>query len=194
MRVALTGGIASGKTTVSDRWGELGAVIVDSDVLARDVVEPGTRGLAAVAQRFGAGVLDEKGALDRKALAAVVFGDDDARRDLEGILHPLIRQRGRDLEEAAAAGSIVVHVIPLLVETGRTEGFDEVVVVDVPADVQLARAMSRDGASEAQVRARIEAQATREQRLAVATQVIDNSADRAALIAEADRVWELLQR
>ncbi|WP_432559229.1 dephospho-CoA kinase [Granulicoccus sp. GXG6511] len=192
MRVALTGGIASGKTTVSDRWAELGAVIVDSDVLAREVVERGTPGLAAVAERFGRDVLAADGTLDRKALAGKVFGDDAARQDLEGILHPLIRARGAELEESAPADALVVHVIPLLVEVGRVGEFDTIVVVDVPEDVQLKRAMSRDGATSEQVRARIAAQASREQRLEVATHVIDNSADLAHLVAEADRVWAVL--
>lgn len=189
MRVALTGGIASGKTTVSDRWAELGAVVVDSDVLAREVVEPGTPGLAAVVDRFGSGVLGPDGSLDRKALAAQVFGNDAARRDVEGILHPLIRARGDELEAAAPAGAVVVQVIPLLVESGRTQGFDAIVVVDVPEDIQCARAAARDNATADQVRARMAAQATRAERLAVATHVIDNSGDREALLAEADRVW-----
>jgi dephospho-CoA kinase len=192
--VALTGGIASGKTTVSDRWAELGAVIVDSDVLAREVVEKGTPGLAEVAERFGDEVLAADGTLDRKALAAKVFGDDAARADLEGILHPLIRARGAELEKSAPEGALVVHVIPLLVEIDRVGEFDTIVVVDVPEDVQLARAMSRDGATEQQVRARIAAQATRAERLAVATHVIDNSADLAHLLVETDRVWTKLRK
>lgn len=194
MRVALTGGIASGKTTVSDRWGELGAVIVDSDVLARQVVEQGTPGLAAVTERFGPEILSADGTLDRKALAGKVFGDDEARKDLEAILHPLIRAAADRLEAEAPEGTLVVHVIPLLVETGRTSGFDAIVVVDVPEDVQLERAMSRDGATRQQVEARIAAQARRSERLAVATHVIDNFRDRAALVAEADRVWAELTR
>lgn len=192
MRVALTGGIASGKTTVSDRWAELGAVIVDSDVLAREVVEKGTPGLAAVTARFGPEVLATDGSLDRKALAAQVFGNDAARRDLEAILHPLIRARSAELEASAPAGSVVVHVIPLLVEVGRVEEFDQVVVVDVPEEIQLQRAMSRDTATAEQVRGRIAAQASRAERLAVATAVIDNAGDRDQLLAEADRVWREL--
>lgn len=167
-------------------------MIVDSDVLAREVVEPGTPGLAAVAERFGCDVLTAAGALDRKALAGKVFGDDAARRDLEGILHPLIRARGEELERTAPDGAVVVHVIPLLVETKRDAEFDTIVVVDVPEDVQLRRAMSRDGATEEQVRARIAAQVTRQERLAVATHVIDNSTDLPHLLAEADRVWALV--
>ena len=193
MRVALTGGIASGKTTVSDRWAELGAVIIDSDVLAREVVEPGTPGLAAVVERFGPEVSAADGTLDRKALAQMVFTDDDARADLEGILHPLIQARGIELEEQAPPGALVVHVIPLLIETGRVGEFDTVVVVDVPTELQVERAMARDTAVADQVRARIAAQATRDQRLAVASHVIDNSGDREQLIAEADAMWRRLQ-
>ncbi|OYO24706.1 dephospho-CoA kinase [Enemella dayhoffiae] len=196
LRVALTGGIASGKSTVAERWAELGAVLVDADVLARDVVEPGTPGLAAVVERFGEGVRAAGGALDRRALAEVVFTDPGARRELEGILHPLIRERSAELEAAADPEAVVVHVIPLLVEGGRTpEGFDAIVVVDLPEDLQLERAMRRDAASEEQVRGRIAAQAARSERLAVADLVIDNSGDRQELLAEADRVWaELCQR
>lgn len=194
MRVALTGGIASGKTTVSDRWAELGAVIIDSDVLAREVVEKGTPGLAAVAERFGSDVLAADGSLDRKALAGKVFGADDARRDLEQILHPLIRARGVDMEQAAPEGAVVVHVIPLLVEAGRAAEFDSIVVVDVPEEVQVERAMSRDGATADQVRARLAAQASRSDRLAVATHVIDNSGEPAHLLDEAERVWRELTR
>lgn len=194
MRVALTGGIASGKTTVSDRWAELGAVIVDSDVLARQVVEPGTPGLAAVAERFGPEILAPDRTLDRKALAGKVFGDDEARKDLEAILHPLIRAAADRLEAEAPEGALVVHVIPLLVEIGRTSGFDAIVVVDVPEDLQLERVMSRDGATRAQVEARIAAQASRSERLAVATLVIDNSSDRNALITGADQVFAELAR
>lgn len=193
MRVALTGGMASGKTTVSDRWAELGAVIVDADLLAREVVEPGTPGLAAVAERFGADILAEAGTLDRQTLAGRVFGDDAARRELEGLLHPLIRRRASELERSATPDAIVVHVIPLLVETGRTDGYDAIVVVDLSEDLQLARARSRDGFTEDQAQARLAAQATRAERLAVATHVIDNSGDRASLLDEADRVWGLLR-
>ncbi len=194
LRVALTGGLASGKTTVAERWAEHGAVLIDSDVLAREVVEPGTPGLAAVRERFGDRVLAADGSLDRKALGAVVFADSQARKDLEGILHPLIRARAAELQQAAAPEAIVVQVIPLLAETGRTEGFDAIVVVDLPTETQLHRAMARDGSSAEQAGARIEAQAGRTERLAVADLVVDNSGDREQLLAEADRVWHELRR
>lgn len=194
MRVALTGGIASGKSTVADHWDELGAVIIDADVLSREMVEPGTPGLAEIVERFGPGVLAADGTLDRAALAGIVFGDEQARRDLESILHPRIRARAAQLEAAAPVGAVVVHVIPLLVETGRTQGFDAIVVVDVPPSIQLERAMARDSSAREQAVARISAQAPREERRAVATHVIDNSGDRAALLAESTRVWQTLSR
>jgi dephospho-CoA kinase len=194
MRVALTGGIASGKSTVSDHWASLGAVIIDADVLAREVVEPGTPGLAVVAERFGSTVLTRDGSLDRAALAAIVFGQEAARKDLEALLHPRIRARAAELEAAAPADAMVVHVIPLLVETGQTRGFDAIVVVDLPTGIQVERTMARDDSTRAQVTARLAAQASREERLAVATDVIDNSGDRAALLAESLRVWDELVR
>ncbi|NYI72122.1 dephospho-CoA kinase [Naumannella cuiyingiana] len=194
LRVALTGGLASGKTSVADRWAEHGAVLIDSDLLAREVVGPGTPGLASVLERFGDQVRAADGGLDRKALGAVVFADPEARKDLERLLHPLIRARAAELERAAPPDAIVVHVIPLLVETGRAEGFDLVVVVDLPTEVQLRRAMARDGSSAEQARARIAAQAGRTERLAVADLVVDNAGDRDQLLVEADRVWQELVR
>ncbi|MGY4721238.1 dephospho-CoA kinase [Naumannella huperziae] len=194
LRVALTGGLASGKTSVADRWAEHGAVLIDSDLLAREVVGPGTPGLASVLERFGDQVRAADGGVDRKALGAVVFADPEARKDLERLLHPLIRARAAELERAAPPDAIVVHVIPLLVETGRAEGFDLVVVVDLPTEVQLRRAMARDGSSAEQARARIAAQAGRTERLAVADLVVDNAGDRDQLLVEADRVWQELVR
>jgi dephospho-CoA kinase len=193
MRVALTGGIASGKSTVADYWADLGAVIVDADVLSREVAEPGTPGLAEVVARFGESVIAQDGALDRATLAAIVFNDQQARQDLEAILHPRIRARAAELEAAAPPDSVVVHVIPLLVETGRTQGFDAIVVVDVAPEVQLERTMARDGSTGDQAAARIAAQASRESHLAVATHVIDNSGDEKALLAESLRVWHALR-
>lgn len=192
LRVGLTGGIASGKTTVAERWRTHGAVIVDADLLAREVVEPGTPGLAAIRARFGDGVLRADGALDRPALGRVVWGDDEARGALNAIVHPAVRARARELEAGAPADAVVVHVIPLLVETGQAGDFDEVVVVDVDPDVQLARLRSRDGLDDEQARARVRAQAARADRLAAATVVIDNGGDRDALLARADEVWRRL--
>ena len=190
MRVGLTGGVASGKSTVAALLRELGAVVVDSDTLAREVVEPGTPGLAAVVEAFGPGVLTADGRLDRPALGAVVFGDEPARRRLEGILHPLIRARAAELEAAAPAGTVVVHDIPLLVETGQADRFDAVVVVDVPVETQVARMVRDRGMSREDALARVKAQASREERLAVATQVVENNGTREDL---RERVTEVLE-
>jgi dephospho-CoA kinase len=175
VRVGLTGGVASGKSTVSGLLRDLGAVVVDADALAREVLEPGTPGLAAVVAAFGPEVLDADGALDRARLGAVVFADPARRAALEDIVHPLVRARAHDLEEAAPPGSVVVHDIPLLVETGQAGAFDAVVVVDVPVEVQVERAVRDRGWSEDEARARIGAQASREERLAAATYVVDNA-------------------
>lgn len=142
-RIALTGGIASGKSSVADLLAERGAVIIDSDVSAREVVEPGTPGLAAIVERFGEGVLRDDGALDRPALGAIVFADPAARADLEAITHPRIRARADALRVAAPEGAVVIDVIPLLVEVGLAGRFDEVIVVDVPEEVQVERLRRR---------------------------------------------------
>jgi len=174
-RVGLTGGVASGKSTVAALLRELGAVVVDADVLAREVVEPGTPGLAAVVEEFGQTVLTADGHLDRAALGSVVFGDEASRRRLEAILHPLIRARAAEIEEEAAPGTLVVHDIPLLVETGQADRFDAVVVVDVPVETQVERMVRDRGWSAEDARSRVAAQADREERRAVATHVIDNT-------------------
>jgi dephospho-CoA kinase len=188
MRVALTGGVASGKSTVAAILESLGAVVIDSDQLAREVVEPGTSGLDAVVAEFGPTVLTEDGRLDRPALGAIVFADGDARRRLEEILHPLIRARGAQVEAAAPAGTLVVHDIPLLVETGQAGLFDAVLVVDVPVATQVERMVGDRGMSRQDAEARVAAQAAREERLAVATHVIDNTGTREDL---RDRVTEV---
>lgn len=174
MRMALTGGIASGKTFVADELASLGATIIDSDLLAREVVEPGTEGLAAVVERFGRAILRRDGGLDRPALGRVVFSDEAARADLNAIIHPRVR-RLADERDAAAPRGVVVHVIPLLLEAGLVDGFTHIMVVDVPETMQLARLQERDGVDEQQAAARIDAQASRGERLAVADWVIDNS-------------------
>jgi len=191
MRVGLTGGVASGKSAVAALLRELGAVVVDSDVLAREVVEPGTPGLAAVVAAFGPEVLTTDGHLDRPALGAVVFGDEPARRRLEAILHPLIRARAAELEAAAPEGTVVVHDIPLLVETGQADRFDAVLVVDVPVETQVERMVRDRGMSREDALARVAAQAGREQRLGAATHVVDNTGTREDL---RDRVTEVLEK
>ncbi|PFG16951.1 dephospho-CoA kinase [Propionicimonas paludicola] len=189
LHLGLTGGIASGKSTVAQRLVEHGALLIDADLLAREVVAPGTPGLAAVAARFGAGVLAADGSLDRPALGRVVFADPDARRDLEQIIHPAVRARAAELLASAPDGSVVVQMIPLLVETGQADTFDLVVVVDVPAQLQVQRLMARDGLSEAEAEARLAAQADRTQRLAAADAVIDNTGHPAELRDAVDRFW-----
>jgi dephospho-CoA kinase len=189
VRVALTGGVASGKSTVAQILRELGAVVIDSDALAREVVQPGTPGLAAVTAAFGDGVLTGDGRLDRAALGRLVFGDEASRRRLEGILHPLIRARAAELEAAAPAGAVVVHDIPLLVETGQTSAFDAVLVVDVPVETQVQRMLRDRGWTRDDAEARVAAQAGREERLAAATHVVENTGTREDL---RDRVTEVL--
>lgn len=188
LRVGLTGGIASGKSTVANELARRGAVIIDADELAREVVEPGTPGLAAVVRRFGEGVLrDER--LDRAALARIVFADPQARRDLEKIIHPEVRRRAAEREGALPHTAVVVHVIPLLVETGKESDFDLCVVVDVDRQTQLARLMARGPMSREEAESRIAAQATRELRLAAADIVIPNVGTLTDLTKQVDDLW-----
>jgi dephospho-CoA kinase len=175
VRVGLTGGVAAGKSTVSGILRQLGAVVIDADALAREVIEPGTPGLAAVVGEFGPEILTDDGHLDRGRLGALVFADPERRAALEAIVHPLVRARAVELEQAAPPGAIVVHDIPLLVETGQAGDFDAVVVVDVPEELQVARAVRERGWSEDEARARVVAQGSRSDRLAVATYVVDNT-------------------
>ena len=193
LRVGLTGGIASGKTAVSDALAERGAVVIDADLLAREVVEPGTPGLAAVVERFGPDVLTGDGRLDRAALGSLVFADPGARRDLEAIVHPAVRARAAHLESAASPGSVVVHVIPLLVETGQQDDYDVLVVVDVSPQRQLERLRRRNGLDDDAARARIAAQATRAARLEVADVVLDNNTTQDDLTEQVDRLWRDLR-
>jgi dephospho-CoA kinase len=175
VRVGLTGGIASGKSTVSVILAELGAVVVDADLIAREVVARGTPGLAAVAAEFGPGLLTPEGDLDRPAMGALVFADASARRRLEAIIHPLVHARSAEIEASAAPDAVVVHDIPLLAEVGRADQFDAVVVVDAPTEVQVARMVEDRGWTREDAESRIAAQASREDRLAIATHVVDNT-------------------
>lgn len=193
MRVGLTGGIASGKSTVSAILTELGAVVVDADRIAREVVAAGTPGLAQVVAAFGPEVLTPAGEMDRPRVGAIVFADPTKRQLLERIIHPLVRVRGQELEQEAPAGAIVVHDIPLLAETGQAAAFDAVIVVDVPEEVQVERMMRDRGVSEADARARVAAQATREQRLGVATYVIENTGTREDLRQRVSEVFDALR-
>jgi dephospho-CoA kinase len=193
LRVGLTGGIGSGKSEVSRRLAAHGAVIIDADVAARAVVAPGTPGLARVAETFGAAVLGPDGALDRERLGAIVFSDPASRARLNAIVHPLVREWMGAAERAAMDGAggdlVVVHDVPLLAEGGRAGDFDLVIVVDVPPELQLERLVRQRGMPPDQARARIAAQASREQRLAAADIVIDNSGSLDDLDRRVNEVW-----
>jgi dephospho-CoA kinase len=193
LKVGLTGGIGSGKSTVSALLAERGAVVIDYDRLARDVVEPGSPVLDEIRARFGDAVISADGSLDRPKLGSLVFADAQALSDLNGITHPAIRRLG--IQRAAEAGpdAIVVHDNPLLVEMGAAGQFDVVIVVDVPVEVQVERLTQIRGMTEGDARARIAAQASREQRTGVADLVIDNTGpvDELALIVGG--IWDELE-
>ncbi len=193
LRVGLTGGIGSGKSEVARLLSAHGAVVVDADAIAREVVEPGTPGLAAVVAEFGPDVLRPDGTLDRARMAELVFAKEGARRRLEAIVHPLVREHSQALLAAAPPHAVVVYDVPLLVEGGMGADFDVVVVVDVPEEVQVARLAGR-GMSAEDARARIAAQVPRPERLAAADVVIDNSGSLADLETAVRDVWETLQR
>ena len=188
VRVGLTGGIASGKSAVAAELAARGAIIIDADVLAREVVEPGTPALAAIIDRFGPQVLSD-GQLDRTRLAQIVFADPLARRDLERIVHPAVRARAADLERAAGRAAVVVHVIPLLVETGQQEDFDLVVTVDIDPETQIKRLIARNGYTRAEAESRIAAQASREDRRIAADVVLDNTGSVVQLREQIDALW-----
>src|SRR4051794_27467164 len=189
VRVVLTGGIASGKSTVASMLVELGAVLIDGDALAREVVARGTPGLAEVVAEFGSELLTAEGDLDRAALGRIVFADKAARRRLEAITHPLIFERYAALEAAAPPGALVVHDIPLLAESGRADTFDEVVVVDAPPELQVERMMRERGWTREEAESRIAAQASRADRLAIATYVIENTGTLDDLRAQVEAVY-----
>ncbi|WP_114422660.1 dephospho-CoA kinase [Nocardioides houyundeii] len=194
LRVGLTGGVASGKSTVAAMLVELGAVVVDADLLAREAVAAGTEGLAEVVAQFGPEVLLPSGELDRPALASVVFASEPRRRALEAIIHPRVRDLAAEVEAGAPPDAVVVHDIPLLVETGQAQGFDAVVVVDVPVETQLRRMVELRGMAAEEAQARIAAQATREQRRAAATYLIENTGDLEHLRARVRDVFTSLQQ
>jgi dephospho-CoA kinase len=188
LRIGLTGGIGSGKSTVSRLLEQRGAVIVDADAIAREVVAPGTPGLAAVTEAFGDGVVAPDGSLDRPALAAVVFADPEARKRLDAIVHPLVRARATEVAAAAPADAVVVNDVPLLVETGQAGSYDLVLVVEADPATRVARLVQR-GLTAEDARARMVAQATDEQRRAVADVLLDNSGTPEELEAQVDRFW-----
>jgi dephospho-CoA kinase len=193
--IGLTGGIAAGKSTVSGRWAEHGAVVVDADRLARDAVAPGSPGLAQVAARFGPGVIAPDGSLDRPALGAIVFADAAARKDLEGITHPEVwrlAQAAFDAAEAADPDAVVVYDVPLLAEGRGTAEWDLVVVAHAPAEQRVRRLVELRGMTEKDARARVAAQASDEERLALADVVIDTSGTIAHTLAQTDALWRRL--
>ena len=199
LRVGLTGGIGSGKSEVSRRLADHGAVLIDADVAARQVVVPGSPGLARIAAAFGDGVLRPDGSLNRERLGEIVFGDPALRTRLNEIVHPLVREWMAAAERAAVLatpppGPVVVHDVPLLAESRGRAGFDVVIVVDVPSEVQLERLVRLRGMAPEQARARMAAQASREQRLAVADVVIDNSGSLDDLDSRVADVWAELER
>ena len=188
LRIGLTGGIGSGKSTVAGLLAQRGARVVDADRIAREVVQPGTPGLAAVVAEFGEGVLAPDGSLDRPALAGLVFGDPAARARLDAVVHPLVRARAAALVAEAPADAVVVQDVPLLVETGQAGSYDLVLVVETDPDTRVARLVDR-GLTVEDARARIASQATDEQRRAVADVVLRNDGDRAALEAQVESFW-----
>ncbi|MCP2292417.1 dephospho-CoA kinase [Nocardia amikacinitolerans] len=190
LRIGLTGGMGAGKSTVARILAECGGVIIDSDLIAREVVAPGSEGLAALVEAFGPGILAADGSLDRPALAAVAFADDAARATLNLITHPLVGKRTAELISAAPADAIVVQDIPLLVENGLAPLMNLVLIVDVDAETRIRRLAEFRGVTEADARARISAQATDEQRRAVADVLLDNSGPAGAVDAVVHRLWE----
>ena len=192
LRIGLTGGIGSGKSTAAARLAELGATVIDHDLLARQAVAPGSDGLALVAAAFGADVVGRDGTLDRPALGAIVFADPEARTRLNAIVHPIVRRLADDAEAAVRTddpGAVVVHEIPLLVETGQTADFDLVLVVHASEEVRVERLMRERGLSRVQALARIRAQATDEDRLAAATVVLAGGSTVHDLRRQVDTFW-----
>ena len=191
--VALTGGIAAGKSTVAKRWVENGAISIDADDLAREVVEPGSLGLERVSEAFGSGVLTDSGELDRKAMARIVFEDAEKRELLNSILHPLIRQRTRELLEQMRNEEIVVYSVPLLVEASVDHEFDLVVTVEAPEDEQVRRLVTNRGLSDAEARSRIASQAKPVERAARADRILNSNQDVNLLLRDADKLWLEIQ-
>jgi dephospho-CoA kinase len=194
LRIGLTGGIGAGKSEVSRRLASYGAAVIDADMVAREVVAPGTPGLAEVAREFGQEVLRADGTLDRDRLGELVFADESLRKKLNAIVHHRVGERMAELERQADGAAIIVLDIPLIAENHLEGGFDLVVVVDVPVRVQVDRLMRERGMSQESAEARINAQSTREERLAIATIVVDNSGSLAELDREVGELWTELRR
>ncbi|MEW9520040.1 dephospho-CoA kinase [Streptomyces tubercidicus] len=193
VKVGLTGGIGAGKSEVSRLLASYGAMIVDADKIAREVVEPGTPGLAAVVEEFGDDILAPDGTLNRPKLGGIVFADPDKLKALNAIVHPLVGARSAELEASAGPDAVVVHDVPLLTENGLAPLYDLVVVVDAAPQTQLDRLVRLRGMAEDEAKSRMAAQASREQRLAVADLVIDNDGPLEALEPQVRAVWERLR-
>lgn len=195
MVIALTGGIASGKSTIATRLSELGAVIVDADRIAREVVEPGSDALAAIGERFGQEVLTAEGALDRPALASVIFADPDARAALNSIVHPAVLARSQELFRLAAEAdpaAIVVYDVPLLTEARARDEFETVIVAEAPAEQRIRRLVELRGMDPTEARNRVASQASDDERRAIADHLIDTSGDLEHTLAQVDAVWATL--
>ena len=192
LRIGLSGGIGAGKSTVSSTFSELGGIVVDGDVISREVVEPGTEGLAKLVDAFGEQILSDDGSLNRPALAAIAFSDDEKRQTLNGIVHPLVAERRSELIASAVQAEknpVIVEDIPLLVESGMAPMFPLVVIVNADEDLRVKRLIEHRGFSEQDARARIAAQATEEQRRAVADVWLDNSGSTGELVEQARALW-----
>lgn len=187
--IGLTGGIAAGKSTVAKRWAENGAIEIDADQVAREVVEPGTVGLSSIVEHFGADVLTEGGELDRKELARQIFSDSSKRELLNSILHPLIRERTKLLLAELPDDSIVVYNVPLLVEASVDHPFDLVVTVEAPEEEQIRRLVQSRGLTESEARNRIAAQAKPIERAALADRILNSNQDINLLLRDADALW-----
>jgi len=188
--IGLTGGIAAGKTTVAKLWTELGGIEIDADLVAREVVEPGTKGAKLIAETFGSELFDAEGNLDRKALGAIVFNDVSKRKQLEAIVHPLVRERTKELLAAVPAGSIVIYTVPLLVEADVNLPFDVVVTVEAPDEVRIKRLMDSRGYSTLEAKARIDNQAKPIERAQRADFILNSNQSVDLLMADARKLWK----
>ncbi len=191
--IGLTGGIAAGKTTVAKLWTELGGIEIDADLVAREVVEPGTKGAKLIASTFGEALFDESGNLDRKALGAIVFSDVKKRKELEAIVHPLVKDRVRELLEAVPQESMVIYTVPLLVEADVNLPFDVVVTVEAPDDVRIKRLSESRGYSASEAKARIDNQAKPIERAQRADYILNSNQSVDLLMADARKLWEELE-
>jgi dephospho-CoA kinase len=189
LRIGLSGGIGAGKSTVSSTFGDLGGIVVDGDVISREVVEPGTEGLAKLVEAFGEQILSDDGSLNRPALAAIAFSDEAKRQTLNGIVHPLVGRRRSELIAEAGDDAVIVEDIPLLVESGMAPMFPLVIIVNADEDLRVQRLIEHRGFSEEDARARIKAQATEEQRRAVADVWLDNTGSADELVTQARDLW-----